>query len=112
MIIFFFFFQAEDGIRDADVTGVQTCALPILSRSDLDRAGPGEIVAIAGLGDVTVGETVTDPDDPRPLPVISIDEPSLSMRFGVNTSPFAGRAGTFLTSRHLKERLDREALGN
>ncbi len=83
-----------------------------LSRTDLDRAGPGEIVAIAGLGDVTVGETVTDPDDPRPLPVISIDEPSLSMRFGVNTSPFAGRAGTYLTSRHLKERLDREALGN
>ena len=83
-----------------------------LSRSDLDRAGPGEIVAIAGLGDVNVGETVTDPDDPRPLPVISIDEPSLSMRFGVNTSPFAGRAGTFLTSRHLKERLDRESLGN
>jgi GTP-binding protein TypA/BipA len=83
-----------------------------LSRSDLDRAGPGEIVAIAGLGDVTVGETVTDPDDPRPLPVISIDEPSISMRFGVNTSPFAGRSGAFLTSRHLKERLDREALGN
>jgi GTP-binding protein len=83
-----------------------------LSRSDLDHAGPGEIVAIAGLGDVNVGETVTDPDDPRPLPLISIDEPSLSMRFGVNTSPFAGRAGTFLTSRHLRERLDREALGN
>jgi GTP-binding protein TypA/BipA len=83
-----------------------------LSRSDLDRAGPGEIVSLAGLGDVTVGETVTDPDDPRPLPVIAIDEPSISMRFGVNTSPFAGRAGAFLTSRHLKERLDREALGN
>ena len=83
-----------------------------LSRSDLDRAGPGEIVSLAGLGDVTVGETVTDPDDPRPLPVIAIDEPSISMRFGVNTSPFAGRAGSFLTSRHLKERLDREALGN
>jgi GTP-binding protein len=83
-----------------------------LSRADLDHAGPGEIVSIAGLGDVTVGETVTDPDDPRPLPVISIDEPSLSMRFGVNTSPFAGRVGSFLTSRHLKERLDREALGN
>src|SRR6266567_2953906 len=80
--------------------------------ADLDHAGPGEIVAIAGLGDVNVGETVTDPDDPRPLPLISIDEPSLSMRFGVNTSPFAGRAGTFLTSRHLRERLDREALGN
>jgi GTP-binding protein len=83
-----------------------------LSRADLDRAGPGEIVAIAGLGDVTVGETVTDPDDPRPLPVVSIDQPSLSMRFGVNTSPFAGNDGTYLTSRHLKERLDREALGN
>jgi GTP-binding protein len=83
-----------------------------LSRSDLDRAGPGEIVSLAGLGDVTVGETVTDPDDPRPLPVIAIDEPSISMRFGVNTSPFAGRDGQFLTGRHLKERLDREALGN
>jgi GTP-binding protein len=83
-----------------------------LSRADLDRAGPGEIVAIAGLGDVTVGETVTDPDDPRPLPVVSIDQPSVSMRFGVNTSPFAGNDGTYLTSRHLKQRLDREALGN
>ncbi|HEY4729013.1 MAG TPA: translational GTPase TypA [Actinomycetes bacterium] len=83
-----------------------------LSRSDLEAAGPGEIVAIAGLGDVTVGETVTDPDDPRPLPVVSIDEPSIAMRFGVNTSPFAGNDGTYLTSRHLKERLDREVLGN
>jgi GTP-binding protein len=83
-----------------------------LSRSDLDHAGPGEIVAIAGLGDVTVGETVTHPEDPRPLPVVSIDEPSISMRFGVNTSPFAGNDGSYLTSRHLKERLDREVLGN
>jgi len=83
-----------------------------LSRSDLEYAGPGEIVAIAGLGDVTVGETVTDPDDPRPLPVVSIDEPSISMRFGVNTSPFAGNDGSYLTSRHLSERLDREVLGN
>jgi GTP-binding protein TypA/BipA len=83
-----------------------------LSRVDLDRAGPGEIVAIAGLGEVTVGETVTDPDDPRPLPVVAIDQPSLSMRFGVNTSPFAGDDGSYLTSRHLKQRLDREALGN
>jgi GTP-binding protein len=83
-----------------------------LSRVDLDRAGPGEIVAIAGLGEVTVGETVTDPDDPRPVPVVPIDQPSLSMRFGVNTSPFAGDDGSYLTSRHLKQRLDREALGN
>ncbi|HYT26003.1 MAG TPA: EF-Tu/IF-2/RF-3 family GTPase, partial [Actinomycetota bacterium] len=83
-----------------------------LSRVEVDGAGPGDIVAIAGLGDVTVGETVTDPDDPRPLPLATIDEPSLSMQFGVNTSPFAGNEGTFLTSRHLKERLDREVLGN
>jgi GTP-binding protein TypA/BipA len=83
-----------------------------LSRSEVDQAGPGDIVAVAGLGDVTVGETVTDPDDPRPLPLVTIDEPSLSMQFGVNTSPFAGNEGTYLTSRHLKERLDREALGN
>ena len=83
-----------------------------LSHSDLDHAGPGEIVALAGLGDVTVGETVTDLDDPRPLPVVSIDEPSLSMRFGVNTSPFAGNEGTYMTSRHLSERLAREVLGN
>ena len=83
-----------------------------LSRSEVDEAGPGDIVAVAGLGDVTVGETVADPDDPRPLPLVTIDEPSLSMQFGVNTSPFAGNEGTYLTSRHLKERLDREALGN
>jgi len=83
-----------------------------LSRSEVDEAGPGDIVAVAGLGDVTVGETVSDPDDPRPLPLVTIDEPSLSMEFGVNTSPFAGNEGTYLTSRHLKERLDREALGN
>jgi GTP-binding protein TypA/BipA len=83
-----------------------------LSRSEVDEAGPGDIVAVAGLGDVTVGETVTDPDDPRPLPLVAIDEPSLSMQFGVNTSPFAGNEGAYLTSRHLKERLDREALGN
>ena len=83
-----------------------------LSRSEVEEAGPGDIVAVAGLGDVTVGETVADPDDPRPLPLVTIDEPSLSMQFGSNTSPFAGNEGTYLTSRHLKERLDREALGN
>ncbi|HEY9440567.1 MAG TPA: translational GTPase TypA, partial [Streptomyces sp.] len=83
-----------------------------LSRSDLDYAGPGEIVAIAGLGDVTVGETVTDPDDPRPLPVITIDEPSLSMTVGVNTGPMSGREGSSLTARLVKNRLDQELVGN
>ena len=83
-----------------------------LERVEIDQASAGDIVAVAGLADVTVGETVTDPDDPRPLPVVSVDEPSLSMEFGVNTSPLAGREGTFLTSRHLRERLARETLGN
>src|SRR6266540_2126350 len=105
------------GVAKADGTLVAAKVTKIvsatgLSHSDLEHAGPGEIVALAGLGDVTVGETVTDPDDPRPLPVVSIDEPSLSMRFGVNTSPFAGNEGTYMTSRHLSERLAREVLGN
>ena len=65
-----------------------------LDRVDANEAGPGEIVAIAGLADVTIGETLADPDDPRPLPVIHIDDPSLSMTVGINTSPLAGRTAT------------------
>ncbi|MDP9405322.1 MAG: translational GTPase TypA [Actinomycetota bacterium] len=83
-----------------------------LDRVDADAAGPGEIIAIAGLADVTIGETLTDPDDPRPLPVLTIDEPSLSMTVGVNTSPLAGTEGTKLTARLLRNRLDAELLGN
>ena len=75
-------------------------------------AEAGDIVAIAGLGDVLVGETIADPCDPRPLPVLRIDQPSLHMEFGVNTSPLAGREGKYLTGRHLKARLERETLGN
>jgi len=75
-------------------------------------AEAGDIVAIAGLGDVLVGETIADPSDPRPLPVLRIDQPSLHMEFGVNTSPLAGREGKYLTGRHLKARLERETLGN
>jgi GTP-binding protein TypA/BipA len=76
------------------------------------RAEAGDIVAIAGLGDVHVGETVADPQDPRPLPLLLVDLPSLRMEFGVNTSPVAGREGKFLTARHLEARLERELLGN
>ncbi len=77
-----------------------------------DKAEAGDIVAIAGLGDVLVGETIADPTDARALPVLRVDQPSLHMEFGVNTSPLAGRDGKYLTGRHLKARLERETLGN
>ena len=83
-----------------------------LDRVPAEEAGPGEIVAIAGIAEVTIGETLADPDDPRPLPVISVDEPSLSITVGLNTSPLAGRSGTKLTARALKTRLDQEIVGN
>ncbi|HEX2129832.1 MAG TPA: translational GTPase TypA [Solirubrobacterales bacterium] len=83
-----------------------------LERVEAAEAGPGEIIAVAGLADVTIGETLADPDDPRPLPVITVDEPSLSIVVGVNDSPLAGREGSKLTARQIKERLDRELVGN
>jgi len=83
-----------------------------LERVDADEAGPGDIIAIAGLPDVTIGETLTDPEDPRPLPVIRIDEPSLTMTIGINTSPLAGLDGDKLTARLLENRLAREVVGN
>src|SRR5256714_4225348 len=84
-----------------------------LDRVPAESAGPGEIIAVAGLPDVTIGETLADPVDPRPLPVIRIDEPSLSMTIGVNTSPLAGQGGgTKLTARLVKSRLDTELVGN
>jgi GTP-binding protein len=83
-----------------------------LSRVAADEAGPGEVVAVAGLPEVTIGETLTDPEDPRPLPVITVDEPSLSVIVGINTAPLAGRDGSKLTARLLKNRLDAELVGN
>ncbi len=83
-----------------------------IQRIDVREAGPGEIVAVAGIPDVTVGDTITDPLDPRPLPRLQVDAPTISMTFAVNTSPLAGRDGRFLTSRHLRTRLEREVLGN
>ncbi|MFM7509079.1 MAG: translational GTPase TypA [Actinomycetota bacterium] len=81
-------------------------------RVEVDSAGPGEIIAVAGLDDVTIGETLADPTDPRPLPVISVDEPSLAMTIGVNTSPVSGREGNLLTARQIQSRLDSELVGN
>jgi GTP-binding protein len=83
-----------------------------LDRVETDEAGPGEIIAVAGIAEVTIGETLADPDDPRPLPVITVDEPSLAVTIGINTSPLAGRSGTRLTARQIKNRLDAELVGN
>ncbi len=83
-----------------------------LDRVPAEEAGPGEIIAIAGLAEVTIGETLADPDDARPLPVMSIDKPSLAMTIGINTSPLAGRDGSKLTARLVKNRLDAEVVGN
>ena len=83
-----------------------------LKRADVDAAGMGEIVALTGLGDVSIGYTVADAENPEALPSINIDEPTLSMTFGVNTSPFAGREGQFVTSRHIRDRLFKEVETN
>src|SRR5262249_61734457 len=77
-----------------------------LDRVAADEAGPGEIIAVAGIDEVTIGETLADPDDPRPLPVTHVDEPSLSMTIGVNTAPLSGDSGTKLTARLITSRLD------
>lgn len=79
-----------------------------LKRADASEAALGDIVAVAGVGDITIGETICDMNHPEPLPFIDIDEPTLNMTFSVNNSPFAGREGTFVTSRHLRDRLYKE----
>jgi len=92
------------------VTSLQTAHG--IDRVDIEEAGPGDIVSVAGLPEVTIGDTLTDPADPRPLPRLDVDAPTLRMTFGVNTSPLSGREGRFVTSRQIKARLDREILGN
>jgi GTP-binding protein len=83
-----------------------------LDRFPAESAGPGDIIAIAGIPEITIGETLADPDDPRPLPVITIDEPSISMTIGINTSPLAGSSGKKLTARQVINRLEAELVGN
>ena len=83
-----------------------------IDRVDITEASAGDIVSVAGLPEVTIGDTITDPQDPRPLPRLDVDAPTLRMTFGVNTSPMSGRDGKYVTSRQIKERLDREVLGN
>jgi len=83
-----------------------------LERVDVESAGPGEIIAVAGIAEITIGETLADTENPQPLPLIRVDEPSLSMLVGINTSPLAGREGTLLTARLLQNRLQAELIGN
>jgi len=83
-----------------------------LDRVEVQEAGPGDIVALAGFEEVHIGETVTDPEDPRPLPSVTVDEPTVNMVFSVNNSPFAGQEGKYVTSRNLRERLEKELLTN
>ncbi len=83
-----------------------------LDRVPAESAGPGEIIAVAGIPEITIGETLADPEDPRPLPVITVDEPSISMTIGINTAPLAGQSGNKLTARLVKSRLDAELVGN
>ncbi len=83
-----------------------------LKRAEIAEATPGDLVAVAGLEQVDVGETISDPERPSPLPPITVDEPTISMMFTVNDSPFSGREGTYVTSRHLRDRLEREVQGN
>jgi GTP-binding protein len=102
--------RADGSIENARVT--ELYVTDALERVPADEAGPGEIVAIAGLPEVTIGETIADPDDPRPLPVTSVDEPSLAITIGINTSPLAGTEGEKLTASLVKQRLDQELVGN
>jgi GTP-binding protein len=102
--------RSDGTIENVRVTELYTTEA--LDRVPTDSAGPGEIVAIAGLPEVTIGETIADPDDPRPLPVSTVDEPSLSITIGINTSPLAGTEGDRLTASMVKQRLDQELVGN
>ncbi len=90
----------------------QLYAFEGLKREPVQRAGFGEIVALAGIDNIEIGDTITSVENPQALPVIAVDEPTISMIFGVNNSPFAGKDGKYVTSRQVKERLDKEILGN
>jgi GTP-binding protein TypA/BipA len=100
-----------DGTVERAVVG-ELYVTDALDRVDAEEASAGEIIAVAGIPQVTIGETLADPDDPRPLPVITVDEPSISVTIGVNTSPLAGQDGDKLTARQIRARLDSELVGN
>ncbi|WP_269937415.1 translational GTPase TypA [Arthrobacter sp. HY1533] len=103
--------RADGTIKPVKIT--ELLATKALTRVPAESAGPGEIVAVAGIEDITIGETLTDIDDPQPLPLITVDPPAISMTIGINTSPLAGRVkGHKVTARQVKDRLDKELIGN
>jgi GTP-binding protein len=102
--------RANGSIQKAQVA--ELYVTEALERMDAPQAGPGEIIAVAGIAEVTIGETLADPEDPRPLPVIAVDEPSISVTLGINTAPLSGREGSKLTARQVLSRLDQELIGN
>ncbi len=102
--------RADGQIERAKVT--ELYVTEALDRVEADEAGPGELIAVAGIPEVTIGETLADPDDPRPLPVIGVDEPSLAMTIGINGAPLAGEDGDKLTASMVKARLEQELIGN
>jgi GTP-binding protein TypA/BipA len=102
--------RADGSIERVKVT--ELLMTEALERVPAEKAGPGDIIAIAGFPDITIGETLADADDPRPLPVITIDEPSISMTIGINTAPLSGQSGKKVTARLVKSRLDTELVGN
>ena len=103
--------KADGSVEHAKV--VELLMTEALDRVPVDSAGPGDIIAVAGMADITIGDTLADPDNPIALPVITVDEPSISMTIGINTSPLAGRSGgTKLTANMVKTRLDQELIGN
>jgi GTP-binding protein len=102
--------RADGSVKRATVS--ELYITEALERVPAEEAGPGEIIAVAGMEEITIGETLADPADPRPLPVITVDEPSLSIVLGINTSPLAGTEGSKLTARQVRDRLDAELVGN
>ncbi len=102
--------KADGTIESVKIT--ELYVTEALDRVDADAAQAGEIISVAGIPEISIGDTLTDPDDPRPLPVITVDEPSLSVTIGINDSPLAGGDGDKLTASQLKARLDRELIGN
>jgi GTP-binding protein TypA/BipA len=102
--------RADGTIQRAQVA--ELYVTDALQRVDAPEAGPGEIIAVAGIAEVTIGETLADLEDPRPLPVITVDEPAMSITLGVNTSPLAGKDGDKITARQIEARLEQELVGN
>src|SRR5665648_655999 len=107
--------RADGSLQNVRIT--ELLATRALDRVPTAEAGPGDIVAVAGIADITIGETLTDPDDPRPLPLITVDEPAIAVTVGINTSPLAGKGGKGVkrhkvTARQVKDRLATELVGN